>query len=303
MVNTRKKKEKTPESSLKDEESCSESSTDAHEKPDDSKDAHIESTAENSQPATEDEEKSDDNKPSSVGIRLVPLNQLLKPEIVNPPKGKTPRKARNVKRSSYIEVSSEESEQEQVLISSSSESDLSSEESVSKKQKRKGAKSTKLNNGNSSDQFKEPISPAKIAKGSKNLSVNVNKMPENVNKLMKSYRVESETNVLSWSESDDFENMIETSKIDRIVLDKEKDALKSADENTSGHKKRGHKAKIEKPLTKKAKKADLTSSDEAGSTRTRSTRNAAINRKKIVEEATSSSEEDSEDEEPLAKTK
>lgn len=40
-------------------------------------------------------------------------------------------------------------------------------------------------------------------------------MTKNVNKMLKNYRVESETRVLSWSESDDFENMIETTKIDQ----------------------------------------------------------------------------------------
>lgn len=287
MVNTRKKKEKTPEEDLSAQDS----------------DANKESAVDSSQPTTEDEGRSEESKPSS-GLRLVPLNLLLKPEIVNPPKKPSPRKSRSAKKSSYIEVSSEESDQDQISIPSSSES--SDTEALAKK-KRKVTKSGKLNNGNSSEVFKEPMSPTKTARGSKNLSVNLNKMPGNVNKLMKSYKVESETSVLSWSESDDFENMIETSKIDRTALDKEKEIPEECGSSTSQasspQKKRGPKPKDEKSPAKKlkqdTKKLDSSSADEKGPTRSRSTRHAVVNRQKIVDPDTSSSEE-SEIEQPSA---
>lgn len=288
MVNTRKKKEKTPEEDTSAQES----------------DANKESAVDSSQPTTEDEGRSEESKPSS-GLRLVPLNLLLKPEIVNPPKKPSPRKSRSAKKSSYVEVSSEESDQEQISVPSSSES--SDTEALSKK-KLKRTKSGKINNGTSSEVFKEPKSPAKIGKASsKNLSVNLNKMPGNVNKLMKSYKVESETSVLSWSESDDFENMIETSKIDRAAPDKEKDITDvcSTSQASSPQKKRGPKPKDEKPPAKKlkqdTKKLDSSSADEKGPTRSRSTRHAVVNRKKVVDPDTSSSEESENEVPPVSK--
>jgi hypothetical protein len=304
MVNTRKKKEKTPVDQHKSEESGSqEVSKDQKKKQEipaaQDSDANKESTAESSQPTTEDEGKSEDSSKPSLGLRLVPLNLLLKPEIVNPPKKQSPRKARNAKKSSYIELSSEDSsdqEEEQISIPSSSDSNES--EVAKKKRKSTKANSSKHSNGNSSEIFKEPMSPTKITKSSKNLSVNLNKMPGNVNKLMKSYRVESETSVLSWSESDDFENMIETSKIDRSVLEEKsnpKSTTSTEGSTTSQNvvKKRGPKSKTEKLPAKKVKKIPASSSeDTSGPTRSRSTRNAAVNRKKVVEEASSSSSEE-----------
>lgn len=310
MVNTRKKREKTPVDHPKSEESGNEEVAKDQKSQESSSaqesDVNKESAAESSQPTTEDEGKSEDSSKPALGLRLVPLNLLLKPEIVNPPKKQSPRKARNAKKSTYIELSSEESsDQEQISIPSSSESseEQNSDEGATRKKRKSTKANSKLNNGNASDIFKEPMSPTKITKSSKNLSVNLNKMPGNVNKLMKSYRVESETSMLSWSESDDFENMIETTKIDRVVLDKKttnpNPKATTTDESATSQnvvKKRGPKSKSEKSPAKKVKKVAASSSDETGPTRSRSTRHAALNRKKVVDEGTtsSSSEEESE---------
>lgn len=162
-------------------------------------------------------------------LRLVPLTQLLKPEVLDKPiddKSKPVRKSslRARKGTSFIEISSSSSDEPEVISSDSTSSD---DDVISKsKQKRNGRSSkennstnAKLSNGNSrKESFKEPEMLTKSSKKAKELSINLSKMPEKVNKLMKSYRVENETQIESWSETDDFENMISTSKIDRVAL-------------------------------------------------------------------------------------
>lgn len=308
MVNTRKRKEKTPLEDLNTDVSRSEgtkklensenlSLSSAQES-----DVNKELTVNSSQPTTEDEDKSEESKPTPC-LRLVPLNLLLKPEIINPPKKSAIQNSRNTKKSSYIEVSSgdESSDQDQSKISTQSSSSEASEIAKGRDWKKKqiSTKSnskSKFRNGNSLEIFKEPMSPNRIAKNSKNLSMNLNKMPENVNKLMKSYRIESETSVLSWSESEDFENMIETSKIDRTFLDQEKNSENTSAEeistskNISALRKRGSKPKVDKsPVKKKSKNPLISSFDDTGPTRSRSTRHAALNRKAVIDHVTSSS--------------
>lgn len=240
---------------------------------DDDKEKKIDDPAE---PASGDEL----NVESKFVLRLVPLTQLLKPEVLDTPaivKTKTLRKTTVRNKKNYIEISSESEEAEQISLSSDSDSE---DEFVAKKLSSKhgrDAGSSKENNGTNNKlsngvskktSFKEPMTSSKFLKNTKDFSVNLEKMPNNVNKLMKCYRVD-ESRIESWSDPDDFENMISMSKIDRIALHKSKSS-----------------EKLEEPVElpqkiKKVKKTNKFSEDEVvvSERRTRPERNSARNAK------------------------
>lgn len=270
-----------------------------------------------------------------IGLRLVPLTQLLKPDLVDKPQKSSPPKParkssiRARKSASFIEISSD-SEDNQISISStSSDSKSDSEDEVIRKRasRRKGdagsskennSTNSKLRNGSSKriHNFKEPMSPSKAIAKAKSFSVNLEKMPNNVNKLMKCYRV-NETNesalprIESWSDADDFENMISTSKIDRVALDKAKEVEKvSPVPATTAKTKRGRRNKKpssdeedEEPVkTKNTKKVN--GEEEEGRTKRperMSARNAKLLTKNVIElddkalKAFNSSESDDDD--------
>ncbi|CRK91917.1 CLUMA_CG005536, isoform A [Clunio marinus] len=230
------------------------------------------------QNAVNDEETSTTKDKDEEGIkpvpvlRLVPLTKLLKPDFLAEPvkpkanssKNSARKSSGKSKKSSYIEISStsSDSEIEQISITSSDSSDV---QEVNKRKKRssKETNSTnkKLTNGNSINKisFKEPESPTIIIRNSEKISVNLEKMPCNVNKLMKTYRIEE-----TWSESDDFESMISMSKIDRKAVEKSKEddeaASKAAIEEQA---KRPEKtsAKYSKLKRKNLNLSDITSDE------------------------------------------
>ncbi|KAL7017605.1 hypothetical protein ACKWTF_010454 [Chironomus riparius] len=307
LQNDEENSKQDQENNIQDEENASESGENSRQeqKNDDSND---------------DTQK--DDKPAP-GLRLVPLNLLLRQDILDGKKkdsSKSTRKStgRNRKKASYIEISSDEDDQIS-LSSESSESDKSSsddeEESLSSlkrnARKNKSTKSSKLSNGTKDKVFKEPMSPTKIIKNAKSVSINLEKMPDNVNKLMKCYRVNDDP-IEMWSESDDFENMISTSKIDRVALDKEKqdqEVVENVRPAPRELKRTGKVKKTEDVETEKSEKSDKSEKSKKESskkhhkekevktpTRSRSTRNAAMNRRKIVDDESESEKTESENE-------
>lgn len=202
--------------------------------PNDAPEEEQEKAAEPVEPAEPVKEvKEEVVEPSKFVLKLVPITQLLKPAVVDEPvneKLKPPFKSniRSKKSTSYIEISSDSDEPEQISLSSGSDDEVVAKKPTSKRGRDAGSSKenngtkNKLSNGASKkSNFKEPMSPSKVMKNAKDFSVNLEKMPNNVNKLMKCYRVD-EARIESLSETDDFENMISTSKIDRVALHKSK---------------------------------------------------------------------------------
>lgn len=254
-------------------------------------------------------------------LRLVPLMQLLKPDLIDKPASDKTKSSKKVtsrkskKSASYIEISSDSSDA-QISISSTT-SDSSDDDVIRKKNKRDAGSSkensnstnSKLSNGTGKPYFKEPKE-----KSAKSFSVNLEKMPNNVNKLMKFYRVneasiESIPSIESWSETDDFENMISTSKIDRVALDKsnkpETDDELLVEMPTKSKKviKKKQLSDDEMTIKKKPKKivSDNDDNDRPKRPERNSARNAKIRTKKVIESdvESSSSESDKEEEESL----
>ena len=234
--------------------------------------------------ALKSEDKENAAEPSAKpGLRLVPLTQLLKPEVLVKPandKTKYARKTtpRVTKSTSYIEISSDSEEVDQISLSSTDD------EIVLKKSKSKrvsdagSSKENKSTNNNLSNggskrfNFKEPMSPTKYMKKGQDLLVNVEKMPNNVNKLMKCYRVDEElSRIESWSETDDFENMISTSKIDRNAPEKSKQETKASEVSTSSKRSRKVRNDSDSDSKQETKRLEKTSS----SRRTRKVRNGS----------------------------
>ncbi|KAG5673897.1 hypothetical protein PVAND_003900 [Polypedilum vanderplanki] len=262
-------------------------------------------------------DKVDEEEPKPAGIRLVPLNLLLRQDILNKNESKSSRKSRGKKNASLIEISSGEeedevSEDEQVSVSISSQSNENSDD-VDDDDLPLTSKRNSTNKKNGIISFKEPLSPSKYRK--KSFTLKLSKMPENVNELMKNYRLSN--NTTSWSETDDFENMIETSKIDRTALDKAKNDKEkenlckvSTKKATRGRQKititsDSDSSDVKKEIVTKKKKTKK-EPQIITPTRSRSTRAAAQNRKQIIEDDTSESiesESESDDDVPLYKTK
>lgn len=192
--------------------------------------------------ATREEENDKENEaePTKLGLRLVPLTQLLKPEVLVKPTNEKPKFVRKTtprvtKSTSYIEISSDSEEVDQISLSSTDD-EIITKKTKSKRVRDAGSsKENKSTNNNLSNggskriNFKEPMSPTKYMKKGQDLLVNLEKMPNNINKLMKCYRVDEElSRIESWSETDDFENMISTSKIDRNAPEKSKQETKKS---------------------------------------------------------------------------
>lgn len=185
-------------------------------------------------------------------LRLVAIEKLLKPDFMKEEetvkestsvKPKTSTKvakisSRSRKSISYVEISDSSENETIESINSSSENELPSK-NLSGTSRKSGDLSSKENNstnnilsdGKSKHNFNNPtiISPSK-AKMVKSFTLNIEKMPNNVNKLMKVYKVNDKKNhdeltnsepIDIWSESDDFENMISTSKIEKKNSDAE----------------------------------------------------------------------------------
>lgn len=270
-------------------------------------------------------------------LRLVPLTQLLKPEVLDKPadKSKPVRKSsvRARKSTSFIEISSSSSEEPEIISSDSASSD---DEFASKSKRKRNGESSKENNSTNAKlskgsskkgRFKEPEMPSKGMQQAKELSINLSKMPERVNKLMKSYRVENETQIESWSETDDFENMISTSKIDRVALKTNKheapaELEKSRRVEKTKEKSEGESSEVELPsddeevvqekskprVSKKRKKLsndEETEAERVANTRKRpersSARAAKLRTKSVIEISEISSSD--EDEVPLKSRK
>ena len=186
-------------------------------------------------------------------LRLVAIEKLLKPDFMKEEetlKASTSSKSntltklsktssRSRKNISYVEISDSSENETVESINSSSENEENSKKLplASRKSGDIGIKeniSTNkiLSDGKSKHDFNNPsiISPSK-AKMVKSFTLNIEKMPTNVNKLMKVYKVNDQKNhdelaspepIDIWSESDDFENMISTSKIEKKSSDPEK---------------------------------------------------------------------------------
>ncbi|XP_070490376.1 transcriptional regulator ATRX homolog isoform X2 [Chironomus tepperi] len=313
LQNDEENSRQVEENNIQDDENASESGENSRQN---------DSEKQKNDDSNDDTQK--DDKPA-IGLRLVPLNLLLRQDILNKQDDKkgssrSTRKStgRNRKKASYIEISSDEDEQIS-LSSESSEAEKSSsdddEESLSslKRNTRKNnsTKSSKLSNGTKDKIFKEPMSPTKIMKKGKSVSINLEKMPDNVNKLMKCYRVNDDP-IEMWSESDDFENMISTTKIDRVALDKEKqdqdvvEVVRPAPRELkrSGKTKKTEETESEVPEKpkKESSKKPQKEKEVKEPTRSRSTRNAAMNRRKIVDddsESEKSESDESEEDVPL----
>lgn len=271
-------------------------------------------------------------------LRLVPLTMLLKPALLEAPakpatSKASPRKfaARSRKSTSYIEISSDSGEDaEQISIgSTTSESSNDDDDDATRKRspskRKRDAGSSKENNSTNNklsngtghrSNFKEPMSPSKIMKNSKDFSVNLEKMPNNVNKLMKCYRLSEEkessgTRIESWSETDDFENMIVTSKIDRVALDKVKTIEPVVEKPVDKlvEKKRGRQSKKDSDddsavAKKKSKKLNSDDDEDRPKRPERnSARNAKLRTKTAIEtdEKSSSSESEEEPKKPPAR--
>lgn len=201
------------------------------------------------------------DEPAKLTLRLVPLTQLLKPEVLDKPAEETKKVRRKVvpmrprKSTTTIEISSDSGESAERISLSSSDDEVVVKKLTPRRDRDAGSskenKSTnkKLSNGTSKFSFKEPMSPTKYMKNGQDLKVSVEKMPNNVNKLMKSYRVD-QSRIESWSETDDFENMISTSKIDRNAPEKSKQ------EEKHSHVKDVDTARISKRTSKAKKKSD-----------------------------------------------
>lgn len=186
-------------------------------------------------------------------LRLVAIEKLLKPDFMKEEetlKASTSSKSntltklsktssRSRKNISYVEISDSSENETVESINSSSENEESSKKlpPASRKSGDIGIKENISTNKILSDEkskhdFNNPsiISPSK-AKMVKSFTLNIEKMPTNVNKLMKVYKVNDKKNhdelaspepIDIWSESDDFENMISTSKIEKKSSDPEK---------------------------------------------------------------------------------
>ena len=195
---------------------------------------------------TSENPSAEESKPT---LRLVPLASLLKPSLLDEkPKQKSTPTRKSRKNASYIEISSgEDSEAEMISIGSTSSDESSQRRSTSRRKRNKENNSTnKLSNGTGKHAMP------------KDLSINLEKMPQNVNKLMKCYRVgelreKSLPRIESWSDTDDFENMISTSKIDRVALDKKLEAVEEVamvEKQPAKKSKRGSKESEEKETAK-----------------------------------------------------
>lgn len=184
-------------------------------------------------------------------LRLVPLAKLMNPTLLinplNASKRLTANKSspRQRKNASYIEISSDEDEPVQISLSSSdsnSTSDTSKAISIKSLPKKastnKNHRTVKLSNDTSNTLSLNELETVKRAKP---LSINLVKMSSNVNKLMRTYRIseDKERNSLPkiepCSETEDFENMISTSKINKtkVDLEEEKRKKKSLEPETS----------------------------------------------------------------------
>lgn len=185
-------------------------------------------------------------------LRLVAIEKLLKPDFMQEEetikestsaKSKTLTKlakssSRSRKSISYVEISDSSENETIESINSSSENGESSKKlsgtsrkSCDLSSKENNSTNNILSDGKSKHDFNNPtiISPSK-AKMVKSFTLNIEKMPNNVNKLMKVYKVKDKKNhdeltnsepIDIWSESDDFENMISTSKIEKKSSDAE----------------------------------------------------------------------------------
>lgn len=193
-------------------------------------------------------------------LRLVAIEKLLKPEFKkkdSTTKASTSLKSitlaskltktssRSRKSISYVEISdSSENECDEIIDSSSeNEEGLRKQSATTRKNgnlnsKENNSTNNILNDGKSKNDFNNTtiILPSK-AKLVKSFSLNIEKMPINVNKLMKVYKLNDKKNndelvnnskpLDIWSESDDFENMISTSKIEKKSSDAEKDSKRN----------------------------------------------------------------------------
>lgn len=258
--------------------------------------------------APPEEQPVPETEPVKPVLRLVPLMMLLKPEVLDKPAKSTPEiksrksNARPRKSTSYIEISSSSStEAEQISVSSSSDD----EDARRKSRKSRNGGSSKENNSTNSKLSNGASKKTKDVP--KDISVNLEKMPANVNRLMKTFKVDQER-IESWSDTDDFENMISTSKIDRNAPAKMKEAPNPV-ETTKQAEPVVQKSRSSKKVKKESDEDDSEASVEKKNFPDRrkrpernSARNARIKTKTVIEsdeKQTSSDSDEEEDDKPL----
>lgn len=246
--------------------------------------------------APEEEEDVSETEPVKPVLRLVPLTQLLKPEVLEKPANKSRKSSGRAKKStSYIEISSDSESEGQISISSTTD-----DEGIAKKVKKKGdAGSSKENNSTNSKLLSNGSSKKnKHPENVKELEINLERMPNNVNKLMRCYKV-SQTQIESWSDEDDFESLISTSKIDRNAPEEPKDVEKPTEPAEKSPKKKEKSRKKEKGSDDDASDVSMKKDDRPKRPERNSARNAKIKSKTVIESDESGSESSDEDETPL----
>ena len=250
-------------------------------------------------------------------LRLVAIEKLLKPDVLlkqNEPQPSKQRKSairksRRRKSIECIELSSSSSDEDQIDISSTTSKSNSSDSDEVIVKRSTATRNTRNNrqaqksNGNA----KSIISPNKIIKKCekiKPLSVNLQKMPKNVNSFVKVYKVDASSTSEKQSvtissqnfnsDSDDFEKLISMTTI-------EKQTETVADEVEPANGETSHKTK--KPAKKKSepeKKKKSVPEPEKKQRPTRATRNTCREpvARKYKEPSTSESDEEDEDSSP-----
>lgn len=313
---TEKEKDKPPEAEDDDDDLLEEVQPKVPEQ-----DKAPEENGEEVLPADVLEKENEVEKPK-LGLRLVPLSTLLKPEALVKPKPAevepkpTRKSSLKVRKSiSYIEISSDsegDSGSDSCVVVTKNSSRHSRDGST----KENNSTNNKLSNGNSKKtNFKEPVGSSHLLKSSKNFSVNLEKMPQNVNRLMKCYRVDGEnsTRIESLSDADDFENMITTSKIDRMAPDKSEtlpeepvaEPVKVVEPKTKKPKKKRKESTSDDEVVIKTSKKKATVESAPKRPERMSARNAKLRTKTVIESDEASTESSGSEEEavPLKKSR